>query len=250
MKKVTYVVLFEVSKTDRREHAERIENIELNIFHESGCEFGAREPLSKALAEELDLTNTEGLTPMSLNDFATAFNDQEIDADNYWFSYVQVTIETQNDKDEEDKEFKDFVSELDAQCLQWGYPMMTDEQKVEAYEVYLDMQEQDPNGSHVWIEDALYSQYDSDDKMNIIKFMSGHYRTRTFLVQLPEMDEEQEITIAVDSLHTALENTDNLEGDIDDQIYFYVDDDKIHLRPEEICSKHLDEPIKFIEEIK
>ena len=112
------------------------------------------------------------------------------------------------------------------------------------------MQNQDQMGAHVWIEDALYSIYNKSDKMDLIGYLGGRYFKRTFRVRLPEFEEEMDITIAVESLQTALRNTKQLEGVIDSTIYYYVDDSLIHLRPEIICAEHLDCPIEFISELR
>lgn len=86
--------------------------------------------------------------------------------------------------------------------------------------------------------------------LGIIRYLDEKYLTRTFRVRLPEIEDEMNITIATESLQYALRNTNQLEGDIDDLIYYYVDNSVIHLKPEVICRKHLDTPIEFICEIK
>ena len=164
MKKVTYVILFDIKAFDRKD-AETIENSELEVFFASGCEFGATVPIRELVAKELEKEG-KGILPLPISDFMEGFNNQKIDDDSYWMTYVHVNIETQADRDAENQDFKDFVNELDALCLQWGFPEMSEDQKRDAYAVYKDMQEQDPSGSHVWVEDALYSQYNDDDKMN------------------------------------------------------------------------------------
>ncbi len=88
--------------------------------------------------------------------------------------------------------------------------------------------------------------------MNTITLNGKEYPTRTFSVVL-EDEGEREITISTISLYDAMDDKHEDEGteenDIDCEIYFYVEDEIIHLTAEEICLAHLDEPIKFLEEI-
>jgi len=258
MKKVTYVVLFDVETLDRKT-AENIENEEIEVFFASGCQYGARLPIIEQLHDKLNIS--EGIDVMSLSDFMDAFNDEDINEVGTWISYVQVTIETQADRDRDNEEFNDFLIELRALCDEWGYPHMTPEQEKEAFEEYEARQVDDPTGSHVWVEDALYSIYDTEDKMDTIEYKDEKYPIRKFKVQLPEFGEPQVITISNESLDASLraerEYNEEMdlgrssdEQDVDDQIYFFVPNNVIGMRPEVICAEHLDEPIEFIEEVK
>ncbi len=88
--------------------------------------------------------------------------------------------------------------------------------------------------------------------MGTIEYKGKQYPTRLFIVNNPEFGENQTIRIANDSLDIAMGNHSNHgeeETNVDDQIYFYVEDEVFDLSPEEICENHLDIPMKFIEEI-
>lgn len=80
--------------------------------------------------------------------------------------------------------------------------------------------------------------------MNKIEFKGKEYLTRTFLVSSPEFDGEREYTISTESLYEALGDNKEVcgseESEIDNEIYFYVEDDVINLTAEEICKNHLD----------
>jgi len=88
--------------------------------------------------------------------------------------------------------------------------------------------------------------------MNTITFQGQEYPTRTFNVIIE--GDEREITIATDSLFDALSAEDKIfdcgttERDIDNDIYFYVEDEVIGLDAAEICQDYLDEPMQFISE--
>lgn len=77
------------------------------------------------------------------------------------------------------------------------------------------------------------------------------YPVRTFKVEID--GEEQDITIATESLSEAMGDDKEVEdteaNDLDCTIYFYVADDVIGLDADVICKEHLDEPMTFIEEI-
>lgn len=79
------------------------------------------------------------------------------------------------------------------------------------------------------------------------------YVTRTFKVILE--GESETITIAIDTLSEALGGEklghvlDKEADAIDEQIYFYLEGEKITLSGKEICEQHLDEPMKFVREI-
>ena len=89
--------------------------------------------------------------------------------------------------------------------------------------------------------------------METIEYKGKQYPTRLFIVDNPEFGENQTIRIATDSLFEAFggayEIWDSEEHKIDNEIYFYVEDEVIELPPLDICKNHLDIPMKFIEEI-
>jgi hypothetical protein len=83
-----------------------------------------------------------------------------------------------------------------------------------------------------------------------ITYKGKHYPTRMFTVGSDELGGLSTILISVQSLQDALgENKEvhgTLEEEIDSSIYFFVEDDKFNLTPEEICENHLDVPMKFL----
>ncbi len=89
--------------------------------------------------------------------------------------------------------------------------------------------------------------------MDNITYKGVEYPTRTLSVSIDGT--EQDITIATESLQKALFTEKGYEGDlaeleenIDNQIYFYVEDAVIGLDANEICEKHLDVAMEFLEE--
>ena len=89
--------------------------------------------------------------------------------------------------------------------------------------------------------------------MKVINFKGKEYPTRTFKVMSDEFDGESIYTIATESLDEALGDTkehwDTEENNIDNTIYFYVEDEVIDLGADEICKNYLDIEMEFIEEI-
>ena len=85
--------------------------------------------------------------------------------------------------------------------------------------------------------------------MNTIKHKGKEYPTRTFLVQMEDLDYPTELTIAKQDLSDELDLEREDDANIDEYIYFYVDNDDFDKTAEEICSTCLDEPITLIEEI-
>jgi hypothetical protein len=78
------------------------------------------------------------------------------------------------------------------------------------------------------------------------------FKTRTLEVRYKDIENEEEttsITIAPESLSNELD-LENDESDItlDEEIYFYVDDEHFDKSGEEICKNHLDEEMHFISE--
>ncbi len=88
--------------------------------------------------------------------------------------------------------------------------------------------------------------------MITVKFKYVEYPVRTFLV-LESDGAETQRTVSVQSLSDAMGDEKEEHGtyanEIDCEIYFYLADDNIKLSAEEICEKHLDEPMTFIEEL-
>ena len=84
--------------------------------------------------------------------------------------------------------------------------------------------------------------------MSHIKYKNKKYITRTFNVLC--QGAERTYKISVDSLYDAIEKNieDWDEKAIDNQIYFYVEDAVIKLKPEDICKNHLDIEMVFISE--
>lgn len=95
-------------------------------------------------------------------------------------------------------------------------------------------------------------KFERYNKPNVVVYKGVDYPTRTFEVLID--DEEETITIATQSLIDKL--GDNVEVDesqeqyIDNEIYFYVEDEFFNLDPRVICASHLDEEIEFVEEIR
>jgi hypothetical protein len=86
--------------------------------------------------------------------------------------------------------------------------------------------------------------------MEKIKFRGQEYKTRTFNVLFG--DEERTIKIATESLSDAMGDKKEVHGtlanDIDNTIYYYVEDEVINFSAHLICDKHLDEQMDFISE--
>lgn len=78
------------------------------------------------------------------------------------------------------------------------------------------------------------------------------YILRTLEVRYKDIEDEEEttsITIAPASLEEVLDfENDEADRLIDEEIYFYVDDEHFNKSGEEICKSHLDEEMHFIEE--
>ena len=89
--------------------------------------------------------------------------------------------------------------------------------------------------------------------MNKITFKGQEYPTRTFVTLFE--GREATYTIATESLAEALgiHSDEGLVGraeDIDQSIYYYVEDEQIELGADEICNDLLDVSMEFIKEIK
>lgn len=83
---------------------------------------------------------------------------------------------------------------------------------------------------------------------NTINFKGKEYPIRTVLALIDGV--EYELTIATESLSSAMDIESDVEAtDLDETIYFYIADELIDLSAKEIVEEHLDEPLIFIEEI-
>jgi hypothetical protein len=89
--------------------------------------------------------------------------------------------------------------------------------------------------------------------MNTINFKGKEYPKRTFVVTSSEFAGKVTYTIATESLYEALGETKEKwgtkENDIDNEIYFYVEDEVIGMNAKEICANHLDIEMRLIKEI-
>jgi hypothetical protein len=87
-----------------------------------------------------------------------------------------------------------------------------------------------------------------------ITYKGKQYPIRMFIVDSVEFGDVQTILISVQTLSDTLgENKEvhgTVEEEIDSTIYFFVEDDKFNLSPEEICNNHLDIPMKFMAELR
>jgi hypothetical protein len=89
--------------------------------------------------------------------------------------------------------------------------------------------------------------------METITRKGKQFPLRTFEIELKsqpaEFADRQSITIAPASLLNILDfDNDEADETIDNEIYFYVDDQHFDKSGEEICKNHLDEEVVFIEE--
>jgi len=89
--------------------------------------------------------------------------------------------------------------------------------------------------------------------MNTIEYKGKQYPTRTFKVSSPEFGGEQTYTIGTDSLFEAFgddyENHGTEANEVDNKIYFYVEDIEIYYKAKRIVEECLDIPMELIEEI-
>lgn len=85
----------------------------------------------------------------------------------------------------------------------------------------------------------------------MIKFNGKEYPSRTFEVICE--GEERQYTISTESLSEAMGDDKEKHGteanNIDNEIYFYVEDEVINLPAEEICKNHLDVEMVLFKEI-
>lgn len=88
--------------------------------------------------------------------------------------------------------------------------------------------------------------------MGTVKRNDKEFKTRTLEVRYKDIEDEEEttlITIAPESLSNELDfENDEADKAIDEEIYFYVEDEHFNKSGEEICKSHLDEEMHFISE--
>lgn len=105
---------------------------------------------------------------------------------------------------------------------------------------------------HSQVDNELGEHLDQIIQENSILYKGIEYPTRTFNVVIPDEGIEREITISTQSLYDAIgedkENDETEGGNIDNGIYFYVEDYIIYMNANDICWEHLDTPITFISE--
>lgn len=86
--------------------------------------------------------------------------------------------------------------------------------------------------------------------MELINYMGKSYPTRTFNVIIE--GNQRQYKIATDSLYEALGDNKEVfgteENEIDNDIYYYAEDDVIEMDAELICKDFLDVEMKFISE--
>ena len=87
--------------------------------------------------------------------------------------------------------------------------------------------------------------------MDFITYNGKEYPTRTFKVLFE--GEEHTYTIGTESLNEVIRDKYEEDGSeeqaIDNEIYFYVEDEVIELDGGELCLNYLDEPMSFLEEL-
>jgi len=88
--------------------------------------------------------------------------------------------------------------------------------------------------------------------MNKVTYKGKDYPVRNLVIKGDGISKMQ-VTLATESLVNAFNQEHETVGTeanlLDDQIYFYLEDDQIELDPETICKNHLDEEFEFIEEL-
>jgi hypothetical protein len=89
--------------------------------------------------------------------------------------------------------------------------------------------------------------------MEYIHYKDKAYPVRTFLVNIPDWEDDKVIKVSIDSLKDVLgdkvDDPDSPEDLIDSGIYFYLPDNEIELPAKDICSNGLDTYIELIEEL-
>lgn len=186
--------------------------------------------------------------------FVRAFNQEEINT-----TIHQVLVDTIYVQQPDWATMEEFKGEAMRNIKDCFFALPTDEQWQEAYEIYLAQPEEDPSGCPtLWAEQALFSA--DVVKMDTVKYLGIKYPLRTLTVEHESSVGNSEITIAPESLITNIQKTgdgylgvegepEDIKGEyIDSKVYHYVDDEVFYNSAEEICEKHLDIPMKFVEE--
>ena len=90
----TFIVLFSVNHYSSRKNSELIENRSININTNIIDEYLISENIFDTITRELNLTDNEkDLTRViPITDFMDMFNNEEINPDNYFMSYIYVNI--------------------------------------------------------------------------------------------------------------------------------------------------------------
>ena len=76
----TYIVLADVNSFDRRNFAEDIEDKTFNTFDE----------FKNFIGDEREINGCYNLLYYNLSDFMDMCNDQEINLENYWVTYINI----------------------------------------------------------------------------------------------------------------------------------------------------------------
>jgi len=95
MKMKTFIVLFNVDYiSDSRRLAESIENQHFEVENQSNCETISALSIREAIIKELGLVDgdKEFVSVYPLTDFMDDFNNEDLNADLYFMSYVTGSI--------------------------------------------------------------------------------------------------------------------------------------------------------------
>ncbi len=95
MKTRTFIALFNVDHfNDARKHAENIENEHFEVEMASGCEFASAYKIREEIVKRLDLTDEdkEFVEVYPITDFMCGLNNQEINTEETFMSYVSGSI--------------------------------------------------------------------------------------------------------------------------------------------------------------
>ena len=100
--------------------------------------------------------------------------------------------------------------------------------------------------------DEIVEDLECPAEQDLFWYKDEGYQLRTFAVE-DSFKSQLNIVIAPVSLYKALGGEgpfeeNSLEEEIDDAIYYYLEDNLTDLDAKTICEQHLDEPLKFIHE--
>ena len=124
----------------------------------------------------------------------------------------------------------------------WGIIKVSKKEIVDGVQEFLDWDESPETFRVVFQDDRWLIAYPFDT----VTYEGKDYSVRTFHVEVIGHNHEAKYVIAPESLMDAMADKEN---DIDDMIYHYIQDEHFNLSAQEICEKHLDIPMKLIEEI-